>query len=247
MSIFDTMNQNAPADINEESDSLGGFSPLETALYGLTIDLAFVTMAQSKAMCLNVHFSTDNKQGLRQQFYVTSGEAKGCKNFYQNAKGEKFFLPGFNQANALCLLTLGKPLGEMVTEVKTINLYDHTVGKEVPTNVEMITALIGQKVIGGVIKQIEDKNKKNDETGEYEATGETRTVNEVDKFFRERDGMTVPEIKAQAIESVFKQSWADKWTGQVKDKSSGVTAPAGGSTGATNGSPAAPKASTLFA
>ena len=247
MSLFTTLNQSTPTDINEETDNLGGFSPLDSALYGLTIKLAFITFAASKAMCMNVHFETENKQELRQQFYVTSGEAKGCKNFYVNKKGEKFFLPGFNQANALCLLTLALPLGDMVTELKTINLYDHTAGKEVPTNVEMITALIGHKIIGGVIKQIEDKNKKNEETGEYEATGETRTANEVDKFFRDRDGMTVPEIKAKATESVFKDKWADKWTGQVKDKSTGVAGP-GAPGGATAGSPvAAPKASTLFA
>ncbi len=246
MGILDTLNT-TETDINEESDNLGGFQALESALYGLTIKHAFVTMAASKAMCLNVHFETEAKQELRQQFYVTSGEKKGCKNFYISKKGEKFFLPGFNQANALCLLTLAKPLGQMVTEEKVINLYDHTLGKETPTKVEMITALAGQKVTAGVIKQIVDKNVKNETTGAYEPTGETRTENEVDKFFRDRDGMTVPEIKAKSTESIFKDKWADKWTGQTKDKTTG-TVPAGGAPGGTAGSPAAtPKAESLFA
>jgi hypothetical protein len=208
--------------INEETDRLGGFQPLESDLYPLTIERAFVTTAVSGAAALNVHFKTDSNKELRSQFWMTSGTAKGCKNYYINKDGDKFYLPGFNQANALCLLTVGKEISKLTTEPKVINLYDPTQKKEVPTKVEMLMDLIGKKIIGGVLKQIEDKRTKNADTGEYEPTGETRMTNEVDKFFRERDGLTVMEIKSRKTTPEFQTQWKEKWFGQVNDKSTGA-------------------------
>ena len=208
--------------VNEEQDRLGGFSPLESDVYPLTVKLAFVTVAATKAVALNVHFETDDGKEVRQQFYMASGEAKGCKNFYVNKKGEKFYLPGFNQANALCLLTVGKEVSKLTTEPKVVNLYDFAQGKEAPTKVEMLTCLIGQKILGGVVKQIVDKKKKNSDTGKYEPTGETRVENEVVKFFRARDGLTVVEIKARQTDPAFQQAWKEKWAGETRDKSIGA-------------------------
>ena len=223
-------------EINEESDRLGGFTPLESEVYPLTIKLAFVHVAASKARALAVHFETDDGKELRQQFWMTSGEAKGCKNYYINQKGEKFYLPGFNQANGLCLLTVGKEISKLETEPKVVNLYDPAQGKEAPTKVDMVTDLLGKKILGGVIKQINDKVTKDSNTGKYEPTGETKLENEVDKFFRNRDSMTVAEIKARQTDPDFINQWKEKWVGQTRDKSSGAS-------GVKSGAPA-PKRET---
>lgn len=225
------------ATIKEETNNLGGYAPLETDLYDFNVDLAFITMSQAKAMAVNVHMSTDDGKNLRQQFWVTSNENKGCKNFYIHPKtGDKHYLPGFNQANALCLLTLGKVISKCATETKVINLYDPKEMKEVPTKVEMLTELLGKKITAGVIKQTVDKRAKDAKTGEYQPTGETRDENEVDKFFRVKDGMTVPEIRAKETKAVFKDQWLEKWQGQVKDKTTKVN-------GVAKGAPKMPQAS----
>jgi hypothetical protein len=220
MSILD--NLATDNSINEETDRLSGFQPLESDLYPLTIERAFVTVAPSEAKALSVHFKTDDNKELKQQFWMTSGKAKGCKNYYLNKDGDKFYLPGFNQANALCLLTVGKEISKLTTEPKVVNLYDPAQKKEAATKVEMLMDLIGKKIIGGVLKQIEDKRVKSADTGQYEPTGETRMTNEVDKFFRERDGLTVMEIKSRQTTPEFQTQWKEKWAGQVKDKSTGA-------------------------
>ncbi len=232
MSILGTLKTDNS--INEDGDRLGGgFSPLDSAIYDLNIKLAYVTKAPSEAMALNVLFETDGKD-VRQQFWMTSGKAKGCKNFYikkdkTTDKETKHYLPGFNMANALCLLTVAKEISVMTTEEKVINLYDPNQQKEVPTKVNMVTELLGQTITGGVIKQIVDKKTKDAGTGEYQPTGETRIENEVDKFFRQRDGLTVTEIRAKMTEAQFKDQWEKKWTGETEDKSTG--------TGAVSGAP----------
>jgi len=203
----------------EEKDSLGGYTTLESAVYPMRVKLAFITLSAGKAMALNVHFEGTKKEQLKSQFYMTSGESKGCKNWYINKKTqEKHYLPGFNQANALCLLTVGKEVSSLETSKKVINLYDPEQRKEVPTEVDMLMDLINKDIYAGVLNQLVDKREKDPNTGEYKPTGETRNENEVDKFFRAKDKLTVLEIKAKSKEPAFMNKWVEKWSGIVKDK-----------------------------
>lgn len=213
--------------IQEETDVLGGgFKPLETDLYDFTVDTAYVGTSQGGAMSLNLTLKTDTNQTVRQTLWMTSGTAKGCKNYYEDAKGNRKYLPGFNSANSLCLLTVGKEIGDLDPEEKVINLYDYDAKKELPTKVQMIVELLDQEITAGVIKQIVDKNVK-DGNGNYVPSGETREENEIDKFFRTRDGMTVAEIKAKAEEPVFKNQWVAKNQGVTRNKAKGASGTAG--------------------
>lgn len=244
--MFDTLTTDN--DIQEEKDTLGGFQPLESDLYPLTITVAYGSTAKSGAMAVNIHFETEDGKELRQTFYVTSGTAKGKKNYYENKKtGKKHFLPGFNMANNLCLLTVGKPLSKQVTEDKVINLYDSDQGKEVPTTVKAITALKDQKILAGVLKQIVDKVEYDESAKEYKPTGETRLNNEADKFFRLRDGLTVQEIRGKQTEAVFKDKWIGKWKDQVDDKSDPKAAQNTGTAGAPGAPAQIPATEDIFA
>ena len=209
--------------INNERDSIGGSGPLDSGLYMLKIALAYINKAASGALGLVLQFKTEDNKDVRQTLWMSSGTAKGCKNYYEDKNGEKQYLPGFIHANAICLLTVGKEISAMETETKVINLYSAEAKAEVPTKVEMVMELIGQEVLAGIIKQTVDKTVKN-EAGVYVATGETRDENEIDKIFRAKDRMTTAEIRSQATEATFADSWEQKWTGKVKDRAKGATA-----------------------
>ena len=209
--------------INNERDSIGGSGPLDSGLYMLKIALAYINKAASGALGLVLQFKTEDNKDVRQTLWMSSGTAKGCKNYYEDKNGEKQYLPGFIHANAICLLTVGKEISAMETETKVINLYSAEAKAEVPTKVEMVMDLIGQEVLAGIIKQTVDKTVKN-EAGVYVATGETRDENEIDKIFRAKDRMTTAEIRSQATEATFADSWEQKWTGKVKTRTKGATA-----------------------
>ena len=68
----------------------------------------------------------------------------------------------FNQANAICLLTVKKEISGLATEKKVVPIYDFKERKEVPTEVNMIPALVGEKFIAGILRQIVDKNEWSD-------------------------------------------------------------------------------------
>lgn len=209
--------------ITDERDSLGSSGPLDSGLYHCIIGMAHISKSKGGAMGMVLTLKTDAGKEVRQTLWMTSGTAKGCKNYYEK-DGQKSYLPGFITANALCLLATGKEVSAMETETKVINLYSPEAKAEVPTKAEVLMDLLGKEVIVGLIRQTVDKTKLNETTGTYEATGETRDENEIDKIFRAKDRMTTAEIRAQAEEAVFINSWEQKWAGKVKDRAKGAAA-----------------------
>lgn len=229
-------NLTSDATIAQETDSVGGNAPLESGLYPMTVAMAHLNKSDGGALSLVLTLKDTNGKEVKQALWMTSGTAKGGNNYYIDKNGDKQYLPGYLQANSLCQLTLGKEISAMVTEEKVIKLYNATAKAEVPTKVQVLTDLIGQDILVGLIKQTVDKTTKNDQ-GVYLPTGETRDENEIDKLFRAADRMTSAEIRAQATEASFAATWEAKWAGKTKNKSKGADA-----NGGTAGAPRAASA-----
>ena len=218
MSLLATLTTDAS--IANEKDSVGGSRVLESGLYPATVSLAYVTKSEGGALGLVLEAKAE-AGNIRQTLWMTSGTAKGCKNYYEK-DGVKNYLPGFIAANALSLLTVGKDLAELETEVKVINAYNKDAKAEVPTKVDMLTDLLGKEILVGLIKQTVDKTAKDPATNVYMPTGETRDENEIDKIFRAKDRMTTAEIRAQAEEAVFITTWEQKWAGKTRNRAKGT-------------------------
>lgn len=228
--------------IADEKDSLGGNRALETNVYDFKIKLAYVQVATSEAMGVVLELESSSGQKLKVTEYVTSGKEKGCKNYYER-NGEKHYLPGFNNINAVCLLSVGKELKDMQHEEKVIPLYNKEQKKEVPTKVPMLTDLLGADITIGVLREIHNKSKWNDATKTRDVVEGTVEQNSIDKVFRTKDHMTVAEVRAQEETAKFYPQWVEKNAGKDRDKTKAVA----GGTG-TAGAPAAAKPKTsLFA
>jgi hypothetical protein len=224
MSILSTLSTDES--IKVANDSLGGGNgPLESGLYPATVSVAYVTKSTGGAMGLVLHLKTEAGREHRETLWMTSGTEKGCKNYYEK-DGVKHYLPGFELANNLALLTVGKEIGTLDTETKVVNVYSYDAKAEVPTKVDMITDLLGQEIIAGIIKETVDKNVRADD-GTYVPSGETRDQATLDKLFRARDRMTAAEIRAQVEEATFIDRWEQKWAGQTRNKAKGASGTAG--------------------
>lgn len=231
-------NLNTAADMTEEKDIIGSSGPLETGVYPMTVALAYLDKKQSGALFLNLHMKAEGRE-VRQGICIASGDAKGNKTYYEK-DGEKHPLPGFTVANSLCLLTVGKEITQLETEEKTVSLYNFDAKAEVPTKVQVLTDLMGQEALVALFRQTVDKNVK-DANGNYVASGETRDENEIDKIFRARDRMTTAEIRAQAEQATFIDTWAEKWTGKTRNRAKGAAGNGAtqGAAGLPNQAPAA--------
>lgn len=212
--------------VEGEKDVLGGGVVLDTDVYAMKVKVAYFTSAASGAVAVNLQGDVNGKE-VRQQFWVLSGNDKGNKNTYINSRdGKEYYLPSFLTANSLALLTVGKELAELDVEKKVVKLYDFDAKEERPTEVDVLVELTGQMILAGIEKQTVDKNVdsgEKDDKGKtiYVPSGETRDINEVVKFFRYDDGLTVPEIQKGVTEAKFKDDWIAKFQGVTRNKAKG--------------------------
>ena len=103
----------------------------------------------------------------------------------------------------------------------------------------VVTSILNKPITIGILKVIENKQEKNEATGEYVPVSETREINEIAKFFHTETGKTVVELKKKIDlppEDLFKAKWTEKNAGKTQDRSSKPTAT--GPAKAGTGSPA---------
>jgi hypothetical protein len=203
--------------IEKEIDSVGGNGPVDSGLYGSTITMAYRHQSASGAHALVLHLATEGGRELRETIYFTSGTAKGGKHYFER-NGVRNYLPGFNLINGLCLLTVAKNLAELDAVTKVVPIYSYDDKKEMPTEVPVLTDLLGQEIIAGVIKLTENKQVKNDADDYVDSPdGATRDKNTIDKFFRAKDQLTTAEILAGETDAGFYTTWGDRHNGVTKN------------------------------
>lgn len=239
--IFDGVDSNAT--VNEESDRVKGQKqqPLDSDIYNLIVVHAFAKKSTGGAMGVHVLLKNEEGREIKMTEYITSGDKKGNKTFYEkqvDGKTEQFNLPGFTMIDNLCQLTTGKSVLALGSEKRTIKLYDFDAKADKPTEVDMLIDLVGKPVCGCVLHQIEDKTKKNDVSGEYEPTGATYATNVINKFLDPQGRKTAIEV-AKGLNADFQTTWLEKWKGEINDESTEVKgagnagAPAATGAGAT--------------
>ncbi len=213
--------------LEEAEDRLGGGSdPLPTDLYDATVKIAYAGASPAGAHNVTVILDIDGRE-VRETVYITN---KKGENFYPDKAdpSKRNPLPGYTTIDDLCLLTTGEPLTEQATEEKVVKVYDFDQRKEVPTPVPVLGALTGQKIKVGLLREITDKQKK-DDSGVYRNTGQTRTQNVIDKFFHAESMRTVVEYRREVMTPEFHDAWKTRNAGKDKDRSSAAK----GGTGTT--------------
>ena len=226
-----------------EDDFIGGGGVLSTDIYPATIKYAFVGKAQNSdarnlTICLKV-----NGLEISRQIWMTN--RNGDVTYTDKKTKEDKNLPGYNQVNGLCMLLCSKEVGDMEVEEKQLSLYDYESKKEIPQAVDCFVELHGLNLQVAIQEQIVDKTEKNEASGEYEPTGETRNINEFIKFFPEDKLVTISEVAhfvkslggdfeevlqggdiGKAInkmdeDGAYATTWLEKNRGKAYDKSTG--------------------------
>jgi hypothetical protein len=253
MSVFGNLKNDG---LEETQDRLGGFNVRDTDAYEATIKVAYAGQSQGGARNVTLVLLLADGE-YNETIYVTN---KAGENWFLNKQdnSKKVPLPGFTTIDDICLVTTGKPLSEQKTEEKVVKVYDYDERKELPKSVPVLTELTGQKVVLGIVKQTVDKNVKNDSTGEYEPSGETRDENTIEKVFHHPSLVTVVEAReaqksGKDAEPVFHGKWVEKNKGVARNKTKGASGnggqsgrPGGGAPQAGNAGGGAKKTNSLF-
>ena len=214
MSIFGNLTNEG---LEESTDRLGGFSPLNSDVYTGDIKAAYAGKSSGGAHSVTVLVALEGGREYRETIYITN---RNGENYFlnKNDKTKKVPLPGFTTIDDLCLVTTGAPLSEQETEEKVLNIYNPESKKEEPTSVPVLTGLTGKTVTLGIQKNIENKSEK--QNGNYVPIADTREINTIDKVFHAETKMTVPEARAEQESADFFEKWKEKNVGNTVDRRS---------------------------
>lgn len=214
MSLFANLKDSG---LEKATDTLGGFGVLETGLYPATVKLAYAGKSAGGAMNVSFIFSLESGQEFRETIYVSN---RNGENFYVSPKDpkKKNPLPGFTTVNDIAQIAGGIPLSEAETEPKVIKLMNWETRKEEPQEVPVLTQLLNKPVLLAIVKETVDKTAKNDATGEYGPTGESRDQNTIEKAFDPETRLTVSEANRGLEAGEFVDQWAAKNTGKTRDR-----------------------------
>jgi len=195
MGMFDSLD--IENDIEEAKDTVGGFSKVDhTGFYKMKIEKAYAGMSSGGAFSVTIHMKSDKGALFTITEYITSGTAKGCKNYYLDKSGKKQYLPGYNKIKALDSLLTGSTAPYPTTEKKNLMIWDRDASKELPVEKEAVTAWFGKEIGVLVMKSMEDKY--NDEATSVDKY-------EVQHFL---DGTTNQTRNEKTLgESGFKDKW----------------------------------------
>ena len=200
---------------NETKDTLppkgSKFDPIATGVYPMVIKLAYFTESRGGATALNLVFKNADGTGpeVKQTMYVTSGTAKGKKNYYIDKKtGAKHTLPDMAKADGLHKLLADAPLADVDVEKKIIKLWNFDEKGEVNTEVNMAMSLLDKSLLVGIVKKRQNKRVQND-AGDWVDGPEPMELNEIDKFF-DTEGRTLTERDA-GEDAVFIKDWKERF------------------------------------
>ncbi len=245
MSIFGNLKSEG---LEETQDRLGGVNVRDTDIYPVTIKAAYAGKSDGGATSVSLILNLPDGTEYNETNYVTN---KKGENFFlnKNDNSKKVPLPGFTIIDDICLVCTGKPLSEQDTEEKVLKIYDYNEKKEMPKTVPVLSELTGQTFFAGIVQQTVDKTKKNDSTGDYEPTGETRQENIIEKVFHDPSKLTVVEARNNQSEPDFYTKWQEKNKGVTRNRSKANKDSASGSapqSGRPGGNAAAKPTASLF-
>lgn len=209
MSIFSNYKSDG---LEKAQDRVGGFSLLDSNIYTMTIKAFYATESKSGATGAVLIGTLEGGREYRETFWVSDKEKK---NYWVGKDGKHNPLPGFTLANDVCLIGLEQPLCEAEMEDKVIAIYDPEAKKEVPTNVPVVTGLIGKKI--AVAIGLETHNKTEKQGDKYVETSETVERNAIHKVFHPELKLTVVEAQ-DGRQPEFWDKWLKQWQGKKFDR-----------------------------
>lgn len=260
-----------PVNNEVEEDFMGGGGLFETDLYTGKIKVAYLLKAsKSDAQSVNLVVDIAGKE-YKSQTWVSN--KTGGVTYKDKKTNEDRNLPGYNMMSSLMMLGASMELNDPAVNVeeRTVKIYDYDAKKELPKAVSCFVDLHDVEIGIAIQKQTVDKTKKNDNSGVYEPTGETRDQNETVKFFDPEKFLTISEIdqhikslggtlgdvlssgdldkavasmKVEDDRGAYATAWSDKNKGQTYNKAKGGAKEEGKSFG--GGEAKKEKAASLF-
>lgn len=220
MSLFAKAQEQATNVKTEEKDVLGGGFTFPGGIHKSGIKMMYLDAWPSGALFVAVELAVlvDGQEKTYKENITISNKA-GDFTYKDKQNGEDKAMPGYATIDSLLKLATGKGFAQQSPEVKSVKVYDKDAQGEVPKEKEVFTEALRKTLNVGFILANVDKTSKNESTGKYEPTGETREQNEISKLFNDAL-QTINELEANKP-AEFHKGWTERFAGKTIDKAKG--------------------------
>jgi len=211
---------NTPVVIEEEDVIRKGYIK-ESGVYEAVIKMVYV-LPNPATIGFALEFDLGAAEGTyKENVYISrkrqldaNGVAIGEPEFTFQRNGSSVPMMGYTVMNALTQAAVGQKLDQLTTEPKTVNVYNKDAKKDLPQTMEVVTSLIGKKVIIGLMQEYVDKNKQVGD--KWIPSGEARLSNRIVRVFNSA-GLTVTEVANGVVTPTFMPKWVEHVKGYIKD------------------------------
>ena len=210
--MFNKFKSQSDSSVEKATDRVGGFQPLASGLYKeALIKMVYFTQSEKGATFANVKLDIDGKD-FNERLLISN---KDGENFWTK-DGKTHLFDGFLHLDAMCLFITGQPFEDNIPEIeeKMVNVWNSEKRAEVPTEVNVLTPVLNERI--DVLIAHRRTNKQEAKDGTYVNTAQAREYNEIIKFVSE-DRLTVLEITEEIEEPIFVPQWLERWEGKLID------------------------------
>lgn len=195
-----------------------GKGALASDYYPAKIEYAYLTESKNGAVgvVLSLKVLVNDTEVVKgETLWITNRDKE---NFYKDRDGKKVVMPSFQTLSDIYGLLTGNPVDALQDDIeeRVIKVYDYTAKAEVPTQVDMITSLIGAP-IGVLIQKVMKNKTAQKQDGSYADTAEFYETNQFAKFIDAETGRTLTEAIADQNEPTFKLAWLKQNEGVTRD------------------------------
>lgn len=211
------------ANANKPEDRLPGFELPPTDIYAFTIKAAYMQSTVKGGKSITYLLKDAQGKDFSHTVYPTSAKSGTEKPTYTDNAGNEQYLAGYIIADDIAVICTGNPLGALATTETVFDIMDTKQKKKVPTKVLSFPELNDRKICLAIERSIENRQRMNESTKQYETIAETRQVQELIKALN-ADQYTVNEVAAQAESPAWATAWLKSFKGKDRNKTKSVAA-----------------------
>lgn len=199
----------------QETESVGGGRTLfDSAIYPAKVRQAYIDAYDSGARFASLTLEINGKD-YEERLLLTNG--KGESYFTDRNTGDPVQYSGVTRLEELAFAAGFPSLQAVGVSQANIRAWDKdTKAMVIRQHATVLTNLHGKEVAVAILKIVQNKQKKNPNTGKYDKLNEKEEVNQIDKFATTQ-GQTLIESAKNVNPPTFMSAWKEKWAGKVKD------------------------------
>lgn len=198
----------------QESENVGGGRPIfDSNVYSAKVKQAYLDVSPSGAKFCDVTLDINGKD-YQERLWLTNSKGEG---FYLDRDNNPQPMGGLTRFDELLFAAGFANAGAAGIGPANVRMWDNdSRAFVIKQHATVVTGLRDKEVLVALLRQTENKTKRNQNTGKYEKINEKIETNSIQKF-----ASPSKQTQLEAVNKVdpptFIDAWVKQWEGKVRD------------------------------